>query len=70
MEKVCPVCAGSGKANEKYSREVHFGDGVYEHKCWLCQGVGKIMETPATHRPHVKKYWNCGGDRDEQYTCE
>jgi hypothetical protein len=70
MNIVCPVCKGTGSPIDKYTREVHFGDGKYEGKCWMCGGGGSIEETPATHRPHIRKYWNCGGDRDEQYTCE
>jgi len=57
MERECPVCKGSGKADEKYSREVHFGDGVYESKCWMCGGKGTIMEAPSPRHTHLKKYW-------------
>ena len=58
MVKTCPVCLGSGKALEKYSREVHWGDGVYESKCWMCGGEGKVEEVPATNRMHIRKYHN------------
>jgi DnaJ-class molecular chaperone len=59
MVVVCPVCKGSGKPIEKYSRQVHFGDGEYEEKtCWMCDGHGSIEEKPATTRTHIKKYWN------------
>ena len=58
MVTTCPVCRGTGKALEKYSREIHWGDGVYKSECWMCGGFGTVEEMPAANRIHLKKYWN------------
>jgi len=59
-EKQCPICKGNGVAisARNYNRVVHFGDGKNEEEpCWMCGGVGRVLEDDAPHNIHLHKYW-------------
>ena len=54
MTVTCPICSGSGQAPHHNGVDPQKPD---LHICYMCKGVGTVIEEPIQNRLHIRKYW-------------
>lgn len=52
---VCPICAGTGTC--VYSNGVDPQKQNEKYTCWMCAGIGNVIEVRHEEKIHIRKYY-------------